>query len=832
MTHLVPSHCWTRFAHGWLSFVALALITLWLPTAVSAETVLILNEYNAVSSSKYLGGGTAEADESGGLAGDLTFGRIAGNGGDWFELVVAQADPGSDTVDLRGWQFEIYSDGALETTLTLTDNDLWTQLQPGTIITVAEDQPEDVSYDTENGDWWINVRADTNASGLYISASSFPVNNDDWRLVIKDGAGTIQYGPSGEGIGGNGGVNSEEIFKLEENPSAFILPSSTCYDDSDSFSTFGQPNRWSGGTQTQDFTPLRAGSAPTSQCDETDLREVAFDPNRLIEVEITMAPADFELLRREQRTLMEIFGGQCGEAPAPNPYNFYEADVTIDGTTLLSVGIRKKGFLGSVSRVKPSLKIDFFEFGGESSAYGLDRMTLNNLQQDPSLLDQCLGYGLHRQAGLAAPRCNFSHVHINGVSYGIYAHVESIKTPFLRANFGDSTGNLYEGSTADFRTNWIGVIEKKNNEDSADLEAIMAALEITDDTAALAALGAVIDIPQFIRAWAMAGLIGDWDSYFGNANNWWLYENKATQLYEFIPWSMDDILGRDNPLTGGGSVAPTYFDNAAITNRLWKISAIREAYRTEILDLKNNVWDEAALLTQIDEINALISPVAGPRTNAVNDTRNWILGRATRVEADFSSGAPTASSTLPPKNCLEIAGSFSADFTTTYTDPVPQGIVPGSTFTVNSFSFSDSAPLLGIGSLFGPSEEFGTDLYALRLIGLTEVPAGLILNLTINEEDIAANTPEPITTGDSIASQLLFLNIDPLFFFPVGAVVNTEIDFTSVGLNPGDPVTGSVTADLAEWVAAPEPSAGLSLGTSVLALAYLARKRRLQREGS
>ena len=104
--------------------------------------------------------------------------------------------------------------------------------------------------------------------------------------------------------------------------------------------------------------------------------------------------------------------------------------------------------------------------------------------------------------------------------------------------------------------------------------------------------------------------------------------------------------------------------------------------------------------------------------------------------------------------------------------------------------------------------------------------------MTINEEDIAANTPEPISTGDSIASQLLFLNIDPLFFFPVGAVVNTEVDFTSVGLNPGDPVTGSVTADLAEWVAAPEPSAGLSLGTSVLALAYLARRRRVHHRDS
>ena len=783
---------------------------------------LILNEYNAVSSSSFLNGGDALSDDDGGLAGDVSLGRVAGNGGDWFEIVITE-----NNCDFRNWLIEIYEEGDLDTTLELTQDVLWTQLQAGTILTVSEDQPEDVSYAPELDDWWINVRADSDASGTYITASSFPVNNDDWRIVIKDAEGVVRYGPAGEGIGGSGGVNSREIYKLEEDPSAFVLPTANCYDDSDTFSTFGQPNRWSDGLKIQNFEPLRTGSAPTSQCNESDLRAIGFEPDRLLEIEIVMSPADYELLRREQLSLMDAFGGQCGDSPAPNPYNFYPAEITVDGTTIPNAGVRKKGFFGSSSPTKPSFKIDFTEFGSEITVYGLERLTLNNLQQDPSLLDQCLGYGLFEKAGLVASRCNFAHVSVNGVSLGIYANVESIKEPFLLDNYGDASGKLYEGSAADFRPNWIDVIEKKNNDDVLDLYAIALALEIEDDAAALAALGDLIDLENFHTYWALSGLIGDWDGYPGNANNYWMYQNPTSGKYEFFPWSLDDIFGRDNPLAGGGAVARTYFDNAAISNRLWQIPEVRLIYQQRIEALVNTIWDETELLAEIDQMNALISPVAGDRTAAVEATRTWIQGRAAKVASDFANGPPSQVSNLPGKNCLEIQGAIEADFSTTYTDPIPFGLVPGSTLTINSFSLNGFGPLVGVTSLFGPSAEFGRDLSTLRLVGIDTLPFGMVLNIPIYDADIEANTPTPIVLGDTIASQLLRLNLSNTNLFPIGAVVNASMSFTEVGLNPGDPVSGSVSADLARWtpLPLPEPSGALSIGMGVVCLTLMARRR-------
>ena len=66
----------------------------------------------------------------------------------------------------------------------------------------------------------------------------------------------------------------------------------------------------------------------------------------------------------------------------------------LDGEIVEEVGVRKKGFLGSMDTERPSLKIKFGEYVEGQELQGLKRMTLNNSRQDPSLLRQCLAYGL------------------------------------------------------------------------------------------------------------------------------------------------------------------------------------------------------------------------------------------------------------------------------------------------------------------------------------------------------------------------------------------------------------------------------------------------------
>ncbi|MCU0913651.1 MAG: hypothetical protein MUC88_03700 [Planctomycetes bacterium] len=214
---------------------------------------ILLNEYNAVDDIEFLGGGDSAADENGGRAADSFFGRIPGNGGDWFELIVIK-----DHLDLRGWQLDTFVDGKLDKTLTLTAQSLWQDLRAGTIITVAQDVPGDVSYDPAAGDWWIQVQANDDADGKYISAESFAVNNKNWQLRIRNIAGGIAFGPAGEGVAPGAKVGGTEVFFLKEDPSASITPNSPDYDTSKRFSTFGAPNRWG----TQDVNDLRPVITP------------------------------------------------------------------------------------------------------------------------------------------------------------------------------------------------------------------------------------------------------------------------------------------------------------------------------------------------------------------------------------------------------------------------------------------------------------------------------------------------------------------------------------------------------------------------------------------
>ncbi len=218
---------------------------------------VILNEYNAVDGTEFLGGGDSAADVKGGRASDSYFGRMVGNGGDWFELVVIK-----DHLDMRRWKLDIYENKKLDKTLNLTNHAIWSDLRCGTIITVAEDVASDISYNPAAGDWWINVQANDKGDGLYIDKASFKVSSKNWQLTIRNASGAVVFGPAGEGVSPLDGISGTNVFKLRTDPRASIKPDSNDYGDGSDLSTFGAPNRWGA----QDFNDLRfsAGIAPAA----------------------------------------------------------------------------------------------------------------------------------------------------------------------------------------------------------------------------------------------------------------------------------------------------------------------------------------------------------------------------------------------------------------------------------------------------------------------------------------------------------------------------------------------------------------------------------------
>ena len=156
-----------------------------------------------------------------------------------------------------------------------------------------------------------------------------------------------------------------------------------------------------------------------SQLGEQDI----FDRTKLLEVQVEISDEDWDKLRSQSRS----FAYALTKPAPPSPFSYFKADVTINGKRVESVGIRKKGFIGSLSEERPSLKIKFDEYVDQSPIAGLDRLTLNNNHQDATILSQLLAYKIFADAGLPASRCTLAHVTVNGESLGIVVEGQTVE---------------------------------------------------------------------------------------------------------------------------------------------------------------------------------------------------------------------------------------------------------------------------------------------------------------------------------------------------------------------------------------------------------------------
>jgi len=377
-----------------------------------------------------------------------------------------------------------------------------------------------------------------------------------------------------------------------------------------------------GGSDSSDPSDFDAPVEPVNIGGDGDL----YAPDRIMAVDIRMSDDDFEKLRAEGRTLAST----DRECIPPFEYTEFTARVSIDGDRMDNVIVRKKGYMGSLSPSIPSLKLDFNDLQKGRTYQNSSRMTLNNNRQDPSNARQCMAYDQFREAGIAAPRCNYARVTVNGETLGVFTNVEPLKKPFLTRAFGNDEGNQYEAQTADFGT-WLSQrFEKKTNEkenDRSDLQAVAEALALPDEQM-LNVLPQLVDVDQFIRFWAVETLLGAWDSATGNANNFHIYRNPEDGLFHFIPWGADTAFRGDHPLK---PLTGVFYRNFRLADRLFQIPEYRAAYYAELENLLETQWDENALIDRLARIRQL----TGTTEEAAASLERFIIGNGEPGDDDY-----------------------------------------------------------------------------------------------------------------------------------------------------------------------------------------------------
>lgn len=248
--------------------------------------------------------------------------------------------------------------------------------------------------------------------------------------------------------------------------------------------------------------------------------------------------------------------------------------------TFTNVLIRYKGNT-TFDKYKKQFKITFPD---EHHCYGLRKVNLHSEWKDPSLIHEKLVYDFFNALGVTSPRANHVRVYIDntadsaGYFYaGLYIMVENVDKDLLREHYGapdndngnlykaywgvlgshgtgfanlaylgSGTGDDYEGgngyaatSGGNARAYRLESNEELYMNDYTDLAKFITVLNKSNMTQ----LASVFDVTNFLNWLAANTLVGGWDNYWRNAQNYYLYNINNTGQWRWIAWDYDNSMG-------------------------------------------------------------------------------------------------------------------------------------------------------------------------------------------------------------------------------------------------------------------------------------------------
>ena len=232
----------------------------------------------------------------------------------------------------------------------------------------------------------------------------------------------------------------------------------------------------------------------------------------------------------------------------------------IHGDTVKNVGLRLQGTTSRKAN-KKSFKIDFNEYIKGQKFYGLEKLNLKAVFTDPSVIRAKLYSDVACAFAVPCFRANHVKLYINGEYRGLYINVEHIDENFVRMRFNNNDGNLYKCSygadltyqgsdQAEYKnlTNQFGnkVYELKTNERANDFSDIAHFIEILNHASEESykeEIEKVFNVIGFLRCMAVDVMSGNWDNYWFYGNNYYLYHNSATGIFEWLPFDGDETFG-------------------------------------------------------------------------------------------------------------------------------------------------------------------------------------------------------------------------------------------------------------------------------------------------
>jgi spore coat protein CotH len=511
-----------------------------------------------------------------------------------------------------------------------------------------------------------------------------------------------------------------------------------------------------------------------------------YRPDHLLEVAVTLDPLDWDTIRAEGRSVNQVFSG-CADPEFA--YTEVLGSAVVDGQHLDDIAIRKKGFLGSLSDSKPSLRLVLDrQVPGQGLGEQKD-LTFNNSRSDASLMRQCLAYGVFRAAGIPTPRCSLARVTVNDTDLGTYVNVEPVKKPFLRRHFEDPNGNLYEGNAgADFRAESLDKFEKKTHEsdpDRSDLEALSDLLANSDDAELEQRLEELVDLDEFMRFWAVETLLGLWDGYTGNLNNFFVYHDPQQDRLSFLPWGPDAAFQRFHPFLPAGQKPAASYAWARLPRRLYAHEPTRRRYQEVLRELLQTVWNEETLLAEVTRLSELL--VETTNAAAVDALRIFINARRAQIEGELANpDVPWSVPERPQRVCVPEANvPLRAHFVTQWST-LSASTTEGNTLELEIEGEEQVFEQVAVGAGLSPNLMGGAASNLLRLVATRADGSTLTLQFGLGQH--------PIEPGEIVMHgfETLGIAFQSGSVSIYGYVGEGRIIFDQASTDPGAPLEGSI----------------------------------------
>jgi len=260
-------------------------------------------------------------------------------------------------------------------------------------------------------------------------------------------------------------------------------------------------------------------------------------------------------------------------------HEWVEASFVYDEREYDPIAIRLKGENSFEDfRSKPSIKVDFNRYDETTEFLELEGITLNNMNDDYSMMHERVVYRTYREAGIPAYRSNHALLYVQELDgdgevvsdrfYGLYALLENANKDMIRRWFDNEDGSLWEIWDVDFYDGYVpcpnaygsaGCFQLEyGEEDREHIQAVANAMELSGQ-AALDAADPYFDWEAFVSYWAAGAVVGQYDSYpyASPGDDCHFYHEPDSDKLVFFPHGADETFyyPDNDPLSVNGILA-------------------------------------------------------------------------------------------------------------------------------------------------------------------------------------------------------------------------------------------------------------------------------------